>query len=143
QQAITSGRFEQVVKNAAAEGFAGGIKNSLLAASNAITPLNVSTDVTEAVVEQFAKQSLLALPEKSLLTLAEEAARAAQEAADAAKNAQAAADTTGEAFRTASEIGADDAARRAAAGGADFWGVLKGMFRDVTSNGLFGTLSDE
>lgn len=143
QQAITSGRFEQVVKNAAAEGFAGGIKNSLLAASNAITPLNVSTDVTEAVVEQFAKQSLLALPEKSLLTLAEEAARAAQEAADAAKNAQAAADTTGEAFRTASEIGADDAAKRAAAGGADFWGVLKGMFRDATSNGLFGTLSDE
>lgn len=143
QQAITSGRFEQVVKNAAAEGFAGGIKNSLLAASNAITPLNVSTDVTEAVVEQFAKQSLLALPEKSLLTLAEEAARAAQEAADAAKNAQAAADTTGEAFRTASEIGADDAARRAAAGGADFWGVLKGMFRDATSGGLFGTLSEE
>lgn len=143
QQAITSGRFEQVVKNAAAEGFAGGIKNSLLAASNALTPLNVSTDVTEAVVEQFAKQSLLALPEKSLLTLAEEAARAAQEAADAAKNAQAAADTTGEAFRTASEIGADDAAKRAAAGGADFWGVLKGMFRDATSNGLFGTLSDE
>lgn len=143
QQAITSGRFEQVVKNAAAEGFAGGIKNSLLAASNAITPLNMSTDVTEAVVEQFAKQSLLALPEKSLLTLAEEAARAAQEAADAAKNAQAAADTTGEAFRTASEIGADDAAKRAAAGGADFWGVLKGMFRDATSNGLFGTLSDE
>ena len=143
QQAITSGRFEQVVKNAAAEGFAGGIKNSLLAASNAITPLNVSTDVTEAVVEQFAKQSLLALPEKSLLTLAEEAARAAQEAADAAKNAQAAADTTGEAFRTASEIGADDAARRAAAGGADFWGALKGMFRDATSGGLFGTLSEE
>lgn len=143
QQAITSGRFEQVVKNAAAEGFAGGIKNSLLAASNAITPLNVSTDVTEAVVEQFAKQSLLALPEKSLLTLAEEAARAAQEAADAAKNAQAAADTTGEAFRTASEIGADDAARRAAAGGADFWGVLKGMFREATSGGLFGTLSEE
>ena len=143
QQAITSGRFEQVVKNAAAEGFAGGIKNSLLAASNAITPLNVSTDVTEAVVEQFAKQSLLALPEKSLLTLAEEAARAAQEAADAAKNAQAAADTTGEAFRTASEIGADDAAKRAAAGGADFWGVLKGMFRDATSGGLFGTLSEE
>ena len=143
QQAITSGRFEQVVKNAAAEGFAGGIKNSLLAASNVITPLNVSTDVTEAVVEQFAKQSLLALPEKSLLTLAEEAARAAQEAADAAKNAQAAADTTGEAFRTAFETGADDAAKRAAAGGADFWGVLKGMFRDATSNGLFGTLSDE
>ena len=143
QQAITSGRFEQVVKNAAAEGFAGGIKNSLLAASNAITPLNVSTDVTEAVVEQFAKQPLLALPEKSLLTLAEEAARAAQEAADAAKNAQAAADTTGEAFRTASEIGADDAAKRAAAGGADFWGVLKGMFRDATSGGLFGTLSEE
>lgn len=143
QQAITSGRFEQVVKNAAAEGFAGGIKNSLLAASNAITPLTTSTDITEAVVEQFAKQSLLALPEKSLLTLAEEAARAAQEAADAAKNAQAAADTTGEAFRTASEIGADDAARRAAAGGADFWGVLKGMFRDATSNGIFGTLSDE
>lgn len=143
QQAITSGRFEQVVKSAAAEGFAGGIKNSLLAASNAITPLTTSTDVTEAVVEQFAKQSLLALPEKSLLTLAEEAARAAQEAADAAKNAQAVADTTGEAFRTASEIGADDAAKRAAAGGADFWGVLKGMFRDATSNGVFGTLSDE
>lgn len=143
QQAITSGRFEQVVKSAAAEGFAGGIKNSLLAASNAITPLTTSTDVTEAVVEQFAKQSLLALPEKSLLTLAEEAARAAQEAADAAKNAQAAADTTGEAFRTASEIGADDAAKRAAAGGADFWGMLKGMFRDATSNGVFGTLSDE
>lgn len=143
QQAITSGRFEQVVKNAAAEGFAGGIKNSLLAASNAITPLSVSTDTTEAVVEQFAKQSLLALPEKSLLTLAEEAARAAQEAADVAKNAQAAADTTGEAFRTASEIGADDAARRAAAGGADFWGVLKGIFRDATSGGLFGTLSEE
>ena len=143
QQAITSGRFEQVVKNAAAEGFAGGIKNSLLAASNAITPLTTSPDITEAVVEQFAKQSLLALPEKSLLTLAEEAARAAQEAADAAKNVQAAADTTGEAFKTASEIGADDAARRAAAGGADFWGFLKGLFNDIRSNGILGDLSSE
>ena len=136
QQAITSGRFEQVVKNAAAEGFAGGIRNSLLAASNAIAPIAPSSDISETIVEQFAKQAILALPEKSLLTIAEEAA-------DAAKNAGAAADAAREAFNTASDIGADEAAKRAAAGGPDFVGVLKGLFKDFKANGMLGELSDE
>lgn len=142
QQAISSGRFEFTVQNAAKTGFEGGIKKALTDSADLIH--NMLKDAAGAApptstVEQMIKRAgPLLLPERT-----PSYEKILEELSEKRKQADTAADTVTEIFKEAAEAGAADTAKRAAAGGADFWGILRGAFRDKRANGLFGSLSDE